>query len=191
MKKITTEQKNLEFKKLSKPEQRIAIAQDVLDQIKAKRYIATSGRWISFEEEKGTYLSQFSPTDSIQGLFEKKELTTCQCCGLGALFMSCINLNNNTTVENYNYESDDLATAISEETLSNGLNEIFSYEQLRLIESYFEGADGAFLDDKRNAINFYYENCEEERLKLVMENIIENEGTFVPSKLKDFEYQYD
>jgi len=156
----SVEEKNKEFKKSTKPQQRVLVAQDVLAQIKAKRYVAEPGEWAyPFYSE-----------------------------AMRALPASI--LNNNTT---FTELEDALCLGHSldgGEKLSNGLNRIFTKKQLILIESYFENEEGFFrseiatkMTDHINLFNNKYPNPQT-RLKEIMNNIVENNGTFVPSKLK-------
>jgi hypothetical protein len=108
-------------------------------------------------------------------------------CALGGLFMSCTNFNNNTLLEDLDDVSEGLGNLIEEEQLSNKLNKIFSTNQLKLIESYFEANGGFFRDyDEDDRIEVFYNknSSDKKRLQLIMENIVENNGTFVPEKLK-------
>jgi len=183
------EEKNKEFKKSTKPQQRVLVAQDVLAQIKAKRYLASPGTWAI-----PTYSvpdKNLKEEDSVQKLFAIKTIKTCNVCALGGLFMSCTNLNNNTTVTELG-EACELGDSLEygDQKLSNGLNRIFTKNQLILIENYFENADGYYapeatvtMTDHINLFNEKYPNPQD-RLKEIMKNIVENNGTFVPSKLK-------
>jgi len=184
----SVEEKNKEFKKSTKPQQRVLVAQDVLAQIKAKRYLASPGTWAipTYDNPKNV-----KGEESVQKLFATQAIKTCDVCALGGLFMSCTNLNNNTTVEELGQASD-LGDTLEygDEKLSNGLNRIFTHKQLELIENYFENADGYFgseiatkMTDHINLFNNKYPNPQA-RLKEIMNNIVENNGTFVPSKLK-------
>lgn len=186
---------NAAFKKATKAEKRVMIAKDVLAQIKAKRYIAESGTWV---DANWNILSEIDGTESVQKLFADRTIETCNVCALGGLFMSCTNLNNNTCVDDINYggEGSELGAMIEYgDTLSNGLNKIFSKKQLQLIEVYFERGDGWFGEDgfsgdyigedSRHVKDFNdaYPD-DDERLVEIMKNIVANDGTFVPSKLK-------
>jgi len=185
----SVEEKNKEFKKSTKPQQRVLVAQDVLAQIKAKRYLASPGTWTIPE-----YVipdENLTEGDSVQKLFATQAIKTCNVCAIGGLFMSCTNLNNNTTVAELD-EVCELGDALeySDEKLSNGLNRIFTRKQLILIENYFENADGFYADAATDAMtnhihlfNEKYPNPQA-RLKEIMNNIVENNGTFVPKKLK-------
>jgi hypothetical protein len=186
---------NAAFKKATKAEKRVMIAKDVLAQIKANRYIAESGTWV---DANWNIRNEIDGTESVQKLFADRTIETCNVCALGSLFMSCTNLNNNTCVSDINYggEGTEIGERIEEgDTLSNGLNKIFSKKQLQLIEVYFEKGDGWFGEDGYTG-NYIGEDSrhveyfndaypdDDERLVEIMKNIVANDGTFVPSKLK-------
>jgi hypothetical protein len=185
--KIKTKNLNAEFNKATKAQKRVMIAQDVLAQLKTKRYVAESGCWVQANYNTAC-LEDLKDEDSVKELFAEKKIESCNVCALGGLFMSCTNFNNNTLVR----ELDDISGGLGdllyeEEELSNKLDKIFGIEQLELIESYFEKNDGYFYspleDDRINAFHVKY-SSDKKRLKLIMENIVENNGTFVPEKLK-------
>jgi len=186
------EKTNSNFRKATKAQKRVLIAQDVLAQIKAKRYVAESGIWVAphFSVNVETVVHE-----SAQKLFAEKVITTCNVCALGGMFMSCTNLNNNTTVEQLERSADLGESVDCGIKLSNGLNQIFSKKQLMLVETYFEVGDGWFGEkgytgesngeDQYHVEAFYDKYPDEgDRLKEIMKNIIANDGTFVPSKLK-------
>lgn len=182
---------NEAFKKATKAQKRVMIAKDVLTQLRSKRYVAESGIWVSPKYKFGDDGQDINRDESVQTLFADKTIEKCSVCALGGLFMSCTNMNNNTKVSDLEDEAEfDLGEIIDAgEKLSNGLNEIFSKSQLALIEKYFEGGDGYHSvyegDRGYNAINdFYQKYTSNQRLKKIMENIVANDGTFVPSKLK-------
>jgi len=177
---------NEQFKKATKAQKRVMIAQDVLAQLKAKRYVAESGCWVQ-PNIHSAWEKKLSHHDSVQELFIEQKIESCNVCALGGLFMSCTNFNNNTLLEDLDFASEELGNLIDEEQLFNKLNKIFSTSQLKLIESYFEANDGYFRDyDEDDRIEAFYNKypSEKKRLQLIMENIVENEGTFVPAKLK-------
>ena len=177
---------NEQFKKATKAQKRVMIAQDVLAQLKTKRYVAESGCWV--QPNYYPDWKQLSDKDSVQELFAAEKIESCNVCALGGLFMSCTNFNNNTLLEDLYDVSGDLGNLIDEKVnLSNKLNKIFSTSQLKLIETYFEANGGYFRDyDEDGRIEAFYNkhSSDKKRLQLIMENIVENEGTFVPEKLK-------
>jgi phosphoribosylformylglycinamidine (FGAM) synthase-like enzyme len=166
---------NAEFKKATKAQKRVMIAQDVLAQLKAKRYVAESGCWVKPNIDSA-WEQKLSHHDSVQELFIEQKIESCNVCALGGLFMSCTN-----------FASSELGDLIEEVKLSNKLNSIFSVKQLKLIESYFEENDGYFyINSQYDRIKAFCDKhpSDKKRLQLIMENIVENEGTFVPAKLK-------
>lgn len=212
-----------EFRKASAAEKRVMIAKDVLAQIKSRRYIPEHAVWVrpTFSPNSELmcdvdgdiiYNSDTQSDISVQELWTSKELQTCSVCALGGMFMSCVGLNNNTTIENLNEETECLSDIIvNEGHISNGLNKFFTRSQLALIEIYFEGGNGGFyipefldgyygpvssatrklfsrLDDDENYVHLtkFDEKYQtpSDRMKAIMTNIVENNGTFKPETLK-------
>jgi hypothetical protein len=177
---------NEEFKKATKAQKRVMIAKDVLAQIKAKRYFPESGEWVNplWSDDQKSIDIQLDPNSSIKDAFKSKAINSCQVCALGGLFMSCTNLNNNTTVEDLLTKEFYIGDLVSDDVkISNGLNRIFTQKQLILIESYFEGSQGYFKGDDKKTFVFLENYNDDERLEMIMQNIIDNNGTFKPKKL--------
>ena len=190
---MKTSQLNEKFKKATKAQKRVMIAQDVLDQIRAKRYRAVTGKWVDpiWKRDSKSQKIKFTPNHSAKDAFENKAIDYCKVCALGGLFMSCTNLNNHTTIEDLDTEAHiDLGDRIEFNwKISNGLNKIFSQKQLKLIESFFEGGEGYFQSHEGDNYNeekgiFYESYSNYKRLEIIMQNIIDNDGTFKPNKLK-------
>ena len=179
---MKTDKLNEKFKKATKAQKRVMIAQDVLAQIKTKRYVAESGCWVQ-PNIKAACEKNLKDEDSVQELFAKKKIKSCNVCALGGLFMSCTNLNNNTTVEDLKKEFYIGDFVYDDSKISNGLNRIFTRKQLILIESYFEGGEGYFKGDNEKTLAFLANYDDDERLEMIMQNIIDNDGTFKPDKL--------
>lgn len=67
------------------------------------------------------------------------------------------------------------------------LEDFFSTEQLEEIESAFERSNMCNINDGILASNFVFNITEaSERMRLIMENIIANKGTFKPSRLPSY-----
>jgi hypothetical protein len=185
---MKTNKLNEEFKKATKAQKRVMIAKDVLAQIKLKRYFAESGEWVRplWSGDQKSIDIKLDPNSSIKDAFKSKAINSCRVCALGGLFMSCTNLNNNTTVQDLKNETYIGDLVADGDKISNGLNRIFTQGQLMLIESYFEGGEGYFrydLGSDEKAETFLESYNDDERLKIIMQNIIDNNGTFKPSKL--------
>ena len=190
---------NIAFKKANKQQKRVLIAQDVLAQLKANRYIAENGIFVEYSVRDNSVYHD--DNGSVQTLFATGDIKTCNVCALGGMFMSCTNLNNNTTLDQLVSEGSDIGSAIkNDQKFSNGLDKFFTKNQLMLIEIYFENHAGYFssyegtidIDSSfyksidLDHVNAFYESyCDDKRrLTAIMQNIVDNNGTFVPKKLK-------
>lgn len=182
--------RNKIFKAATPAEKRVLIAKDVIAQIKLKRYKATVGTWvlpkIGFPDEAAAANHPFADKDaSLRELVLADKLGTCDCCALGAMFMSCTLYNNKTTVAAFDDELWEFDDIIDSKTghFSNGLDRFFSKDQLMKIEAAFEGNIGAFVLESANRIKAgaWYDRYKnpETRLIAIMKNIIENDGKFV------------
>lgn len=172
---------------------RVLIAKDVIAQIKAGRYKATTQAWVRPTIENiddyygiGTNLvNAFGYDAPVRELFLSNKIQSCDCCALGAMFMSCTLYNNNQTAENFDNEVD---WGFDERVegfmgFSNGLHKFFSRAQLKLIEAAYEGGNGAFEAQRsKRKVYAWIDKLSDNKKRLVaiMENIIENNGTFVP-----------
>ena len=123
----------------------------------------------------------------MRELFLNKDLPACNCCALGAMFMSCTLYNNNQSLERFEEEAAyDFDARVEDKSMggfSNGFDKFFSRSQLKLIEAAYEGGMGAFeapraKEDVYDWINRLPHN--EKRMVAIMENIVANNGTFVP-----------
>ena len=182
---MKTNKLNEEFKKATKAQKRVMIAKDVLAQIKAERYFPERGEWVRplWSDDQKSIDIKLDPNSSIKDAFKSKAINSCEICALGGLFMSCTNLNNNTTVQDLKDETYIGDLVADDDKISNGLNRIFTQGQLMLIESYFEGGEGYFRCGNEKTEAFLESYNDDERLKIIMQNIIDNNGTFKPSKL--------
>jgi hypothetical protein len=181
---------NARFKKLSRAEQRVAIAKDVIAQLRAKRFIAES---IYFQLGKGDDISIYVDDDAPAAACIMQ--TGCQVCGIGSIFTGAV-------LKDPKIKMSDVDSGDRDDQVQY-LRRWFSERQLDLIENYFESNTGAAL-----SIDFNYldGDCEEEhgeyyehrfkmhpivkeydneaRLTMIMQNIVSNDGVFDPRKGK-------
>lgn len=189
------------FNSLSSEGKRVAIAKDVIEQIEANKYVSLKGKYGSI---KRNTLYEFSYDDSVQSIFDE---VNCNCCALGAMFMSNVKFNNQCTVNQVG----------KVDKIVKDLTNFFSAKQLIMIESAFEQwdwsdllrdeddddyysdiiMDGIFSEESIITLNLdrheLIESIEkaynftkaidndEERLVKIMTNIIENNGEFIPN----------
>lgn len=174
----------LRFKKATKQRKRVMIAKDVLAQLAANRFIAAQGTWIGTLDDAIMYGDKDNDVQKIVC-----EQNQCEVCGIGAVFVSTVEFANRLKAGELNIhgESGDFGG------YAEYLTQWFSMEQLRLIELAFEsGSGGCRTSEKtseKNAVKFFdfldlefnkFDADADERMRLIMENIIANKGEFRP-----------
>lgn len=187
-KKMTKKLKS--FSRLSKEGKRVAIAKDVLVQLKAKKIIAKEGSYVSIPLKENEVGKQ------LQDLLPKKK---CNCCALGSCFVSLVSIENDFAIKSHNLgQGGERNGHIGKDDFRSRLKKYFTQFQLDLIETAFEGTTG-YIDGPDNseqfekAREFYYQfggegwdsqdrsdEESEQCLIGIMENIITNKGTFKP-----------
>ena len=165
--------RNRRFAKMPPDRQRIAIARDVLAQLDAKRFVARS-----------TYLQILggTPPQPYNGWTERytdaenvdlSEVTACadkcQVCGIGSVFVAAVERADRLKLKKLEVGSGGMPR-VNRSQMITYLRPWFSHEQLDRIEDVFE-----LHDCPRRWQILTPEN----RLRRIMENIIENSGEFI------------
>lgn len=192
--------KNAIFLALSRAEQRVVIAQDVLSQL-GTRIIAESGTYL---ESSDLDESAENGTAQVQKEFEKVE--SCTACAIGSMLLCGVDRANAVTVKQLGIFG---GGEVSGDGAKRYLRRFFSNLQLCMIESAFENSDfgtrypqvgyghakvelavtfGNNVNTLTELVNqpVAYENEvseDENRLRFIMQNIVANGGTFRPEKL--------
>jgi hypothetical protein len=174
-------------KKLTKAEMRIAIAKDVIAQIKAKKYNPTQGTWVDQvggqDYDSWLYHNALSCEIDVQNY--TKNIKKCNVCALGSLFVSAVNKYNNV-YGTFDTVSTDKVFDFKDMNNNSPLLRYFTLNQIQLIEHTFEGGIGAvYWDSDHSMVNkshaFYSRYPDsKDRLLAIMKNIVENNGTFKP-----------
>jgi hypothetical protein len=178
--------RNAAFKAATKAEKRVLIAKDVLAQLKAEKIVPSPGDWVRM------YVATV-PDGSLDvcTITENpvKKGVECHCCGLGALMLSEIRHTNELTVGDLRvcrpYSAAPVSVVIGRGDSGDRLEKYFSSGHLQLIEIAFEegrGAHSVFTSQDYEAKMFALGKKPEERLRLIMKNIVKNGGTFAPHK---------
>lgn len=169
---------NDKFKSLSKAEQRVIIARDVIAQVIGKKYKPSTGSYL-------TLVNTFYNHWSVQEHIDEIE---CVCCALGACLISTTKFKNKLKF----HDVDALCSNSDSWKLLRG---IFSPKQMNMIEYAFEvshngsrvGEDsfGEYnkhdYDERVKCVDFGRSfDYESDRLIAIMKNIIKNKGTFKP-----------
>jgi hypothetical protein len=161
-----------EFYALDKAEQRVVIAQDVLDMLNKPEKevpIRVKGAYGYIRGRVSAAISKNYNLQKILQTFTPEK--PCSVCARGALLYSKV-VNFNRSNAGFCQNG---ALCIGRIDTYEGLEDVFSLSQLNLIENYFEygvASVGAF-GCNVNAPT---------RLKRIMENIIRNKGEFQPHK---------
>lgn len=167
--------RNDKFRALSPAKKRVAIAEDVLAQLKTSRFVAAS----SYFATSGKALYKHGDKQ----LCDVRDQIRCEACGIGSLMVAACGFVNNLTLgEAYYYNQGEVRDYLSE---------WFDEDQLALIESWFEHRpDGAPLNvsswtptpPKGHPITRF--RSARDRLTAIMQNIVSNNGTFDPTRGK-------
>jgi hypothetical protein len=146
------------FDKLTPAQKRVRIARDVLAQLASGKFIATQGLYVNGPEIEGAKAKA-----SLQTLFKKQK--SCEVCALGSMFVA-LSEDEKTACTFWGFGRDDC---------TDYLGKFFDQEQLDKIEDAFEEGDVS-------GMPFASEAEAEDRMRLIMENIVVNGGKFDPSK---------
>lgn len=173
---------NLLFNNSSDAEKRVIIAKDCILRIKLGQFQPRDTVFI--DDDMIHRFQNESHGNSLQKIFNDSQFE-CEGCAKGGLFMSYVGRVNDFKADEFEYGND-----INDNNHAK-LLEIFSPEQLALIECAFEGiilldvnlteaqVNQAFAMHER-FIDEEFEVDSESLLLAICENIISNEGTFKP-----------
>ena len=180
---------------------RLAIAQDVIKHLDSKKLRAHRGIYIGFlEYDDNGYTDSFEQLATSLYMPESKLI--CNVCAIGAACMVAVGLYDEAeTLEEEWYralEGDDDGEELNPLDIgldSLGMHEVlgqwFSAKQLAMIECAFEGsadwgAEGLSDTLREKAADFrpsdedQNEYSSEETLRDIFQNILDNDGTFIP-----------
>ena len=158
----------VDLKSMAKNEARVAIAKDVLAALALKK-IATGGVYFHADVQGS---ERFMGSVSLRDQLPKIE--QCEVCALGGLFVALVARENEFNVD-VNYGT----IGVFGIQVYKHLRSYFTTEQLSCIESWFECHSSDVLDIPKAWV--WLEDTE--RMKRIMENIVDNDGTFQPSQL--------
>lgn len=170
-------EKNEAFAKLTAKEQRVAIAKDVLVHIATRKIVAKQGTY--FEIKHRSFSADMQACEVVAAA------PSCTVCALGAVFVAAIDNANEATMDDMDPDDFGNRIEIGHAPLKRYLSRFFSVDQLHLIEAAFESSDiHDFFeyDAVQPATNMFNDFVSsEERMQIIMRNIIDNDGTFIPS----------
>lgn len=153
------------FTEQQKKEMRVKIAQDVIFSLKIKRYVPTKGNYFCVPRSLPV-----SDDITLTSLIKTKK---CQVCALGSMFTEMVK----DSSEKLEDKWWDVHEGLDRGDMTEDLETFFTEKQLDMIEEAFECWCG-------DGINFHNLLCldSSKRLRLIMENVVANDGTFVPTE---------
>lgn len=181
-------QNNKIFAKLPKKEKAVLVAKDIIAQIKVKKFLPKHQGYVA-----QTFLQVDEEEDAQKELLTNKSLK-CTVCALGACALSIARLGNSLSIADL--VAMDNTWSDNADPVKESLVSVFDPIALYYIEKAYETGSSTPLSedildnyyhidkwdiDDSNAINFgnKYPNSEK-RLIAIMENVIANNGVFVP-----------
>lgn len=211
---------NAAFKRLSKAQQRVAIAKDALKQLNANKYKASPGDWCntalpkSFNTEldklsgfAGTSKEQSAMKDALNEVHQKNSNVlqplllepgvTCEVCALGSLFASAVRKADGCDINplRYTAEYGKKGHEFADGDIFDTLSSFFSDDQQRLMELAFEQGEGATaIESKRDlkaARMFPSTSTPTQRLRSILNNLIKNDGTFKIDQRRNVDEEWE
>lgn len=173
------------FKNLKPEAKRIAIAQDVIAQLDLEKIVAAQGTWLENVEYNEPIFTEedVEKNKLLSGKLAK--VKQCEACALGSMFMCTVDLAKDLRCNTLSDQLDSTGESSGVEIgdMEPYLVKFFARDQIRLIELAFEGGDGGY-DAETDAegcavVMFDIHDEAESRMRTIMQNIIDNKGTFV------------
>lgn len=181
-----TELRNSRFKKANAARKRVMIAKDVLAQL-GTRFIAKHLCWVGDPSvDTNSRLKYKNKNQEVCDITSK--LKTCNVCGIGALFVSAVEFADKLKVNDvFDGYVENTSFGLEKGDLWKYLGQFFSHKQLNEIECAFEGGDGLIGPGDANCSDLFFDDIDLDldpgtRMRLIMENIVVNKGTFDHSK---------
>lgn len=172
--------RNDAFNALSKWEQRITVARDVLAQLASGLLTVAKGHYVKAEALNAVTYEGAEASDVLAN-------QSCTVCGLDSLFVCGVLRGDNFQIDSHDTQNSE---SLTRRATYRYLQKFFDVEQLYKIEAAFELKDYSERDgadfDATPSIMFgrvASPHSAKERLRLIMENIVANEGSFDPTEL--------
>lgn len=165
---------------------RIAIANEVISLLSANKIEAAPGSWLDYPKAPDLFsdddVKNKTPFFEVMSKFK-----TCDVCVLGALFVSAVRNYGGPTCEDV--KDCIFLNYLTFDEIFPTISKYFPASMLSVIETAFEGwtsteicqASGELHEAINIATNFYsrYQDANE-RMIAIMQNIVKNEGEFIP-----------
>lgn len=167
----------IDFDKLSKAEQRVLIAKDLIARLKARRIVALQGTYVRALIGYGLIPKGANDETDLREVLAKKK---CRACEIGGLFLCALDRHDKLTVgDSYNLNGDHLGDGNFEREY---LRQWFSKTTLTNVEAAFEGWEAYIGYNKSDFSKTMPKAKPAQRMREICENIIRNNGTFKVSE---------
>lgn len=180
MKKANLSEKNKKFWAMTKPQQRVAVAKDVIKQLNNGFLDAREG--VYFRPEFNEIIEIPQLDKAITQI--KKQGGHCTVCGIGGCFVSLVRLGDKVETEEIFGVFIEPRDSGDDYKMKQLLRKVFTPDQLSMIECAFErytGHGDAPYQDRIKAAQFGRQYSDSKnRLIAIMKNIIKNKGEFKP-----------
>ena len=161
---------------------RMQLAQDVIDQLDAKRFIPKEENYFSLTaSQKGKFLDGMKH-DGAETL---KALKKCEVCQIGALMVAAVERHDALPINKLF-----IGATMNTDTVRSYLKKLFTKQQLSLMQSAFMQSaftmpwQVPYTGRTTRAIDFGNRfKRTGERMRAIMQNVIDNKGTFKPEKI--------
>jgi hypothetical protein len=176
--------KQREFEKMTPREKRVAIARDVIDQIEARKLIATSVYFdLSHTAAERMRASHRSGSVDVAMVTAQAQ---CRVCGIGSLFVAAIERADNLKFKDFSRHDhrDAEVTYLRQWFDEATLDRVEQYFERKTIECGVREGFRSAAPVSKHASPILVENDNGRRLTMIMENIVSNRGTFDPTRGK-------
>lgn len=184
--------KAVDFKSLTPTQRRVAIAEDVIAALRAKRYTAEqSNGYVTTKVSANNLVSKAdlaSLNDGVEVEIDlqsalAKNMKSCTVCAKGAMFVAAVEKFDRLKVTVGDQNDDVLEQFNDDDAVCDHLENYFSREQLDLIEEVFEETNySQYVCDKSDlarATIIINNPDATSRMIAIMENIVANKGKLV------------
>jgi len=183
---------NAGFKRASKRQKRILVAKDAIEWVKLGLFDPVQGTYFEVErvglnDRPSEFWKESPPKQLHEQILERvdEDSNCCRACGIGGLLVAkCMRF------DEVEVKTDlDVNFALPQRACSTGLEDLFSREQLAMIEVAFEvwkrpvmSAFAKLAESERIAAARFGGRFKSSKTRFIgiMNNIIKNDGTFKP-----------
>lgn len=180
---------NTTFARATPAQKRVIIAKDVIAALNSRKIVATTGLYVDEDPLVDVVLTEKDLDKDYRQVLPKLE--ECQACAVGSMFLCAVKRADNLPLRETNLLAeiqdnkewgDGKAAATLAEVhpgFHSYLTRFFDRDQIYLMENAFEQSS---IHERVRVVCLYGDD--EERLRMIMENVVRNRGRFQPNDRK-------